>query len=465
MIQPESLFQIFNSLPVPAVVLLPDSPAFTIVHANRAYMDISGRSEEDLLGRSIFEAFPEDQHDTLSQSLQTTINTRISDRIPAQQYTLQLASPGDEVKYWKAVNIPVLTDQRVEYVLHTVQEVTAEILSEQALARAKKANKEKFEALILSVDGILWEADVDTLNFTYISPQVERILGYTPEKWMGEPGFWQKHIVAEDRNQAISYCHEKSIAGEDHRFEYRMNAANGQTVWLQDIVSVIREDGKAKQLRGLMVDVTEVKNAEEVLRKSEEKYKLLFESSPLPKWIYDLDSYQILDVNQTAIDNYGYSREEFLAMTIKNLTPAEDKQGLFDAVYFARKHAQMISKGEHRHIKKDGQIIHVDIQRNIIQFDKGRAALIIASDVTQRVESLKAIEEQNKKLQDIAYIQSHIVRAPLARIMGLANLIKQLQHASPECQELLNHLIEASDEMDHVIRDIVLKTQQSIKPN
>ena len=98
-----------------------------------------------------------------------------------------------------------------------------------------------------------------------------------------------------------------------------------------------------------------------------------------------------------------------------------------------------------------------ELQSNTIQFDGKKATLVLAHDITERFEHIEAIEKQNEKLREIAWIQSHIVRAPLARAMGIAALIKELKNESAECSNLLGYLLESCTELDLIIRDIAQK--------
>lgn len=120
----------------------------------------------------------------------------------------------------------------------------------------------QFESLVQTVDGIVWEADADTFEFSFISDQVQHILGYTPEEWLADSSFWQNHIHPEDRDQAVRYCHRETRQLRNHTFDYRMLKADGSLVWIKDVVSVILEGGRAVALRGLMVDITEAKRLE-----------------------------------------------------------------------------------------------------------------------------------------------------------------------------------------------------------
>src|SRR5690606_34540914 len=99
---------------------------------------------------------------------------------------------------------------------------------------------------------------------------------------------------------------------------------------------------------------------------SEQKYSDLFHLSPQPMWVYDLDTYRFLDVNTAAITHYGYTREEFLSMSLMDIAPPEGMAKLRAAAERARKNDKLFSKGEFIHRKKNGEIIKVDRRSNII---------------------------------------------------------------------------------------------------
>jgi len=117
------------------------------------------------------------------------------------------------------------------------------------------------------------------------------------------------------------------------------------------------------------------------LRASEERYRLLFENSPLPKWVYDLETLAFLAVNDAAVRQYGYTREEFLRMTIKDIRPAEDTPRLMASI----QHLKPVEGPEKwRHRKKDGTIITVEISAHDLTFDRKPARLVVANDITAR---------------------------------------------------------------------------------
>ncbi|HYP39568.1 MAG TPA: PAS domain S-box protein, partial [Chloroflexia bacterium] len=166
-------------------------------------------------------------------------------------------------------------------ILHSIERKRAE----EALRRSEA----RYGQLVNSIDGIVWEADAQTVEFTFVSKQAERLLGYPTERWLTEPTFWPDHMHPEDRDWAPGFCAVATREQRDHEFEYRMIAADGRLVWLRDIVTVVSEDGRPVKLRGVMIDITKQKEAEEESRLSEERFRALFEQAPFPVRIFSPD--------------------------------------------------------------------------------------------------------------------------------------------------------------------------------
>ncbi|MGE9312987.1 PAS domain-containing protein [Niabella sp. CJ426] len=137
--------------------------------------------------------------------------------------------------------------------------VTQDITENRKIREALSESLEKLNSLIQTVDGIVWEADAETFQFTFIGNQVESILGYTAEEWLSDPDFWSNHIYPDDKAQALTYCIAQTQLKQNHTFDYRMVKSDGSIVWIRDLVSVIVQQGKPTLIRGIMVDITEDK--------------------------------------------------------------------------------------------------------------------------------------------------------------------------------------------------------------
>lgn len=146
-------------------------------------------------------------------------------------------------------------------------------------------------------------------------------------------------------------------------------------------------------------DITEQKSAEEKLRRQEKQYRVLFATYPSPTWVYDAETLAFLAVNDAAVQHYGYSREQFLAMTIRDIRPAEDIPALLESGTVTSDKPQ--AAGVWRHRKKNGEIILAEIFASAIQFEGRAAQLAIAIDVTEQRRAEEAIRESESRLRAI----------------------------------------------------------------
>ncbi|HWO69826.1 MAG TPA: PAS domain S-box protein, partial [Actinomycetota bacterium] len=256
--------------------------------------------------------------------------------------------------------------------------------------------------LLQGLDAIVWEADPATLRFRFVSDRAEAILGYPVARWLEQPDFWVAHLHPEDRERTVAACLAATEAGRDHALEYRMVAADGRAVWLRDAVRVVTDGaGRPVALRGVMVDVTDRRRAEDELRRSEERYRLLFERNPQPMWIFDTESLRFLAVNDAAVRLYGYSREEFLAMTIEDIRPPEDVPRVRALVRGRRPEVHRVGRRIHR--RKDGSPLPVDIVSFAVDFDGRPARLVLATDATEIAraeEERRRAEEERRRAEE-----------------------------------------------------------------
>ncbi|HEY0844825.1 MAG TPA: EAL domain-containing protein [Noviherbaspirillum sp.] len=184
-----------------------------------------------------------------------------------------------------------------------------------------EALQQRLVDLLMSIDGIVWEADPATLRFSFVSPQSERILGYRPEEWYA-PGFWESRIHPDDREETIRYCATQTQAGADHDFEYRMIASDGRVVWLKDAVRVGLHDGKPVSLRGIMFDISEQKHAQLAL--AEQLHFLQQVGDTIPNPIFWKDAAGRYQGCNTAFESYiGIARDDLIGKSVYDIAPPE----------------------------------------------------------------------------------------------------------------------------------------------
>ena len=164
--------------------------------------------------------------------------------------------------------------------------------------------------------------------------------------------------------------------------------------------AVIRQ---AEQLERTVVELRqyteELTHSQQILREGEERYRLLFESNPHPMWVYDQETLAFLAVNNAAVSHYGYAREEFLGMTIRDIRPAEDIPALMQKVAVSKDGLDVA--GIWRHRKKDGTIIDVEVTSHTLLFGGRRAEVVLAHDVTERNRAEEAIRASEERYRTI----------------------------------------------------------------
>jgi len=246
----------------------------------------------------------------------------------------------------------------------------------------------------------------------------------------------------------------------------QVTTISGELKWIRNIGSSEVVNGQCIRLFGSLQDIDNQKRTEiseamvkADLKASEKRYSELFHLSPLPMWVYDFETLKFLDVNQTALLKYGFSRSEFLKMSIMDIRPKSEVDKLQNVILETRKSGKSIYQGSFVHQKKNGDLMHVDLKSNIIIFKGKKAKLIVVNDISERIEYFHAIEKRNERLREIAWIQSHKVRAPLAKLMGLVNMLSSKTFDDAGLTKILDYINSSANELDSVIREVTTKSE------
>lgn len=271
---------------------------------------------------------------------------------------------------------------------HVAQRTQELVAANDALCVARAWQRDLIEA----IPGIVWECNARTWQFSFVSHQAELVLGYPVRHWLDEPDFWQTHIHPDDRDWVMEYCLASSRDKRKYSFEYRMIAADGRTVWLQDIVTVETDEQGPAILRGIMVDITEREQAEAALRDSEARFRSLFEEVPIAYQSLDIEG-RYLDVNKGLCTLLGYSPDELLGKPFDNFWPPDARQ-FFPAEFGSFKR----SGGATKHLRlrrKDGKEIAVILEGRVQRDPTGNflRTHCILTDITDQ----KLIEENLRR--------------------------------------------------------------------
>ncbi len=489
-----------------------------------------------------------------------------------------------------------------------------------------KNSRDQFYSLLQTIEGIVWEAEADTLRFTFVSNHVKNILGFSPHDWLTQPHFWENHIHPDDREEVLNYYNTRTRPAHSHSLEYRMIKVDGSIVWIKDIFSIISDVGSPTLLRGLMLDISitrrlsNLEHLEKIVLELNSKNDVPFhdvlscyltgvealfpqmlcsilhvknnrlynwsspslpiayieaiENLPIsenggscgtaaflkqkvivsdiendPRWarykhlaltfnlracwshpvinsdgevmatlgMYyhkprtpDEDELKVIErvtallkiilenrqkaefINETNflmaqsqelahfgnwrwdVQNnivtwsdtlyaiYGLNKKDFKATFegYQELLHPEDRQRIYQIITNVLKTKEDV-EFEERIIRPTGEIRYLKSWGMLKSDANGLPLVMIGAclDITERLSYVTEIEMQNEKLREIAWMLSHGVRAPLTRIMGLIDLIKNYPNNDIEKNQLLEYLLTSAYELDGIVRTISEKTE------
>lgn len=219
-------------------------------------------------------------------------------------------------------------------------------------------------------------------RFTYVSPSCIDILGYTPKELLGTR--LGDYIHAED----LVRLDAAPTASEVYESTYRLRRKDGAYVWVEARGRIVRNVDDAHAIRETHIltrDVSRRMRAESDLRESERRYRNLFEASPIAMWIYDPHSLGLLAVNKQAIDQYGYSADEFAAMKLTDVRPQDDIPRMLKRM--SERTATFEDHGIWKHRRKDGALLDVHVTSSDIEWGGRPARLALLRDVTEKKEA------------------------------------------------------------------------------
>jgi PAS domain S-box-containing protein len=209
------------------------------------------------------------------------------------------------------------------------------------------------------------------------------------------------------------------------------------------------------------------------LSESEMRYRTVFDTMPLPMWVFDRETLRFLTVNAAAVARYGYTRDEFLGMTVGDLRPEEDRQRFLESLA-ERAREPNVREASWRHVTRSGEMIHVEISADDVAYGESRARLVVANDVTERERTeaaLRTSQEQLRQSQKLEAIGSlaggiaHDFNNLLTAILGYCDLALDAIPADSKASEDVLEVRRAAQraaELTHQL--LAFSRRQMLKP-
>jgi PAS domain S-box-containing protein len=361
------------------------------IYVSDQYFDDLHLTDRNIIGRNHYDVFPylpQYLHDIHKRSLN-------GETISGDEDTLIHPDGSKDWGDWTCMPW-YKADKSIGGLIIYIEIITKRKIAEEAL----RESESQFRSLFDNAADPIFIADAESGIIVNANQAAVKLLNSPLEKIIGkhQSELHPKEIKAYGESSFQKHKAEIDEMDLANPIESIVLNSNGSEIPVEVLASKVLYQGR-KCMMGIFRDIAERKKNEELIKESEKKYRLLFESNPQPMWVYDLETLAFLAVNDAAVLKYGYSKKEFLSMTIKDIRPKDDISKLLGNVSSIS--SGINDAGIWRHFKKDGSIIFVEITSYVIDFEGRKAELILSNDITERKkaeEALKASEELYRKL-------------------------------------------------------------------
>ncbi len=334
------------------------------------------------------------------------------------------------------------------------ESIMAQVEAEVGDRETRGQSADRFLELVQGLNVIVWEMDAVTGKFTFVSDRAQDILGYPISQWFDEPDFWQDRLLhPEDRDRCINLCITATNEARDHEFQYRAIAADGRVVWLKNLVRVACDsERRPKLLRGVMLDITqekeaqeknqqqiceqvarvEVETVQEVLRKSEERYRLLTEATTQIIWNTNPEGELVTEQSPWSAFT-GQTYEEYKGWGWLNAIHPEDQCHTTQAWRDALANRSLYEI-QYRLRRYDGEYRYMSVRAvPVIELDGSiREWVGVHRDITER--------KQVEAARDRALAEAEAARAELQHIFMQAPAAIQISRGPNHVTETANSL-------------------------
>jgi PAS domain S-box-containing protein len=359
-----------------------------VTYWNKRAEILLNTKRENIIGKNLHEAFARPDSMIFYDNYQKAIR---------EKTTIHFEGFSNRTKKWFSVSA-FPSDNGLSVYFRDVTE------SKEYENKIQESN-ERYNLISKATNDMVWDWDLATDKVYRNREGWKKIFGTAKEDIeKGHTDDWDDKVHPEDRERVKRFYDLAQQSEKDFfEVECRVLRDDGSYAYVHDRGNIFRDkDGKPVRLIGATQDITERKKAEEILKASEEQYRHLFDNNPAGIVIWDITSLQIIEVNETAVREHGYSREEFLSRTIWDQFPPRHHEQLKIFIEKARAKPDFRSVTTSRYLNKSGEEIFLNIASHRIQY-KGRPVILaLATNVTEKVLLEKQLEhERVDKQQEI----------------------------------------------------------------
>ena len=360
------------------------------------------------------------------------------------ELTYRITTKSGEIRWvWEKGEGILGEEGKIEFLEGFITDISDKVVREDELRKLSVAVEQSPVSVVITNTSGLIE---------YVNRKMCEVTGYSVEELTGRnPSILSSR---EKPREEYKILWDTIKSGDDWKGEFHNRKKNGELYWERATISPIKNDKEEiTHFLGIKEDITQNKILEEAKIESEKKYHELFINNPLPAYIFDEKTLEFIEVNDATVHFYGYSREEFSSMTLKDLRCEEDIPELLKLV--RELDDKVFHSANMRHRKKNGQVIQVEISSHSLREMNGhRSRLVMATDITEKVRAAEQMELAKEKAEASDKLKttflnniSHEVRTPLNGILGFAELVSQPGLSDTDRNESMLMLRESSNRL------------------
>jgi len=426
-----------------------DSTSYKFLAVNAAAISYYGYSSEEFLRMTTQDIRPREDVSTLVEVVKMPELNSFYDSsrrrhmkkngeifyVQVYSHSTHFAGKGARVMLAMDINNKVLVEQK-----------------NQELNQIVRDHKNRLDDILSSVNEVIWSCNAKTYETIYINDACLEVYGYTPADLLGNDKILSDIIHPEDRF-IIANALKKIVKDGKAAFEYRVYHKDGSVKYIINQATYkTAKGGQPAVINGIAVDITRLKSMEDDLTTNRNEMQIMLES--ITDGFFAVDTrWHFTYINKETEKLLGHSRQELIGHSLWD--------NFNDADLLFRKELQHAVE-QQVSVHFEDYIPAMEKWLSVNAYPARDGLAVYFRDITEEKDQLLRIESQNKVLRDIAWIQSHKVRGPVANILGLAQLFNYNNPADPINKEILDGLRVSTNELDDIIKEVVDKTNITI---
>jgi PAS domain S-box-containing protein len=447
----QEYIDLFNHSPLPMWIF--DLKTLRFLNVNEAACEHYGFSHDEFMTMTIKDIRPESEIPQMESLLTKAIQTTNASFLGLMKHRKK----NGEIIQVKLKTSQVNFEGRVG-ILVTAVDITQEINTQNNLLATNARLQQACEIATMGY----WSNDLTTSEIIW-SDEIYKLFELNPDTFELTLNNIRACFHPDDQLKFDEEMHKVFESDTVVEGEHKIITGTGKIKWVLERIHLVRDQNHNPiKLEGIVLDITKRKQNEQELIESNERFKILAKATVEAVIDWDLEN-DCIFYGEGFNNMFGYTTfNSDTDLWKKNIHTDDSKRVLKDLNKAIKDPKKEFFNSEYRFVKFNGNIAYIQHKGIFIRNEKDEVTRIIGAmvDLTESLEKMNTIEQQNKTLKDISWTQSHVVRAPLANLLGLINLLKDNKKMGYTDDRLIDYIGESATKLDHIIHEIVQKSSR-----